>query len=480
MAKNARQMLSFFLLLGLASAASHGLMGAWWGGGDEAKLLDDTFRIDIRTITVRLTYHPEAATVDGEATLAFVMRPGQTRPLVHFDPETRGRSIRSIRLDGEPIDPADASSVRIVEFPGTTQKAVEFRRTLAPGAEHVLALSYSLRLPDGYPRFSTEVNDWAGHGNEELFPTLNSPEEMARHEITLVVDSPTPFRCIGSGWVRQVSAQPQAWILDTEREVASYTVFFALLPQADTILDERTIAGIPVRLMAFVGGASIPSAVATLIAWLPKMTAEIGPFPMPRGFSAFLTTGGGGMEYFGGTISSTGALRHEFAHMYFACSLVARTYRDSWWDEAVTSWYEQTYQTAFVLPPADFRSNMVSGRLPISVGFDARAYFEGAEMFEAMARQVGGRAGMTRFLSYLHQTRAFLPFDTMELVEIFRLYSGRDMSASFLQWLYWGEGMSAVKPLAGEAPPGLPDWTPPAPILQKYKFDESGRGEVRS
>ncbi len=480
MVKKSFSILTFLALLWLGLARPVGLGGHWWGGGDEAKLLADTFRIDIRTITVRLVYHPEAATVDGEATLAFVMRPGQTRPLVHFDPETRGRSIQTIRLDGEPIDPTDAASVRIVEFPGTSQKAIEFRRDMAYGVEHVLNMTYSLTRPNMYPRFSTEVNDLAGHGNEELFPTLNSPEEMARHEITFIVDSPNPFRCIGSGWVRQVSAQPQTWILDTEREVASYTVFFALLPQADTVLQELTIAGVPVRLMAFTGGASIPSAVATLTAWLPKMIAEIGPFPMPRGFSAFLVTGGGGMEYFGGTISSTGALRHEFTHMYFACSLVSRTYRDSWWDEAVTSWYEQTYQTTFDVPPHDYRSNMVSGRLPISVGFDQRAYYEGAEMIEAMARQVGGRAGMARFLSYLHQTRAFIPFDTLELVEIFRLYSGRDLSASFLQWLYWGEGMSAVKPLQGDSPSGPPDWTPPSPILQKYKLDAGGRGKARS
>lgn len=478
--KKSFSILTFLAFLWLCLGLPAGLGGHWWGGGDEAKLLADTFRIDIRTITVRLVYHPEAATVDGEATLAFVMRPGQIRPLVHFDPETRGRSLRSIRLDGEPLDPADASSVRIIEFPGSTQKAIELRRDLASGVEHVLAMTYTLTRPGSYPRFSTEVNDLAGHGNEEIFPTLNSPEEMARHEITFVVDSPTPFRCIGSGWVRQVSAQPQTWILDTEREIASYTVFFALLPQADTVLEERTIAGVPVRIMAFQGGASIPDAFTRLQTWLPKMASEIGPFPMPRGFSVFLVTGGGGMEYFGGTLSSLGALRHEFTHMYFACSLVSRTYRDSWWDEAVTSWYEQTYLTTFDLPPDGYRSNMVSGRLPISVGFDQRAYFEGAEMIEAMARQVGGRAGLTRFLSHLFLTRAFLPFDTMELVEAFRLHSGRDMSASFLQWLYWGEGMSAVRPLAGVAPHDPPDWTPPAPILQKYKAEESRPGEVRS
>ncbi|MCX6559912.1 MAG: hypothetical protein NTZ26_05295, partial [Candidatus Aminicenantes bacterium] len=439
---------------------------------DETKLLADTFRIDIRTITVRLVYHPETFRVDGEATLVFVMRPGQTRPLVHFDPETRGRSIQAVRLDGEPLDPANTVAVRIVEFPGTTQKAVEFQRDLAEGVEHILEMSYTFTQPEGYPRFSTEVNDLDGHGNEEIFPTLNSPEELARHEITLVVDSPSPYRCIGSGWVRPISAQPQTWILDTEREVASYTVLFALLPQADSALDERTIAGVPVRIMAFNAGArpSIPVAYDKLNDWLPKMITELGPFPMPRGLSIFLVSGGGGMEYFGGTISSLSVLRHEITHMYFGCSLIARTYRDSWWDEAATSWYEMTYQTTFAVPGAEFRTNIVGGRLPIAVGFDARAYREGAQVIEAMARQVGNRAGLTRFFSFLYQTRAFSPFSTMDLAEIFRLYSGYDISPSFQRWLYWGEGMSAVAPLDLSHEQTLPDLTPPRVLLEKYRI----------
>jgi hypothetical protein len=156
--------------------------------------------------------------------------------------------------------------------------------------------------------------------------------------------------------------------------------------------------------------------------------------------------------------------------MYFGCSLIARTYRDSWWDEAATSWYEMTYQTTFAVPAADFRTNIVSGRLPIAVGFDARAYREGAQVIEAMARQVGNRAGLTRFFSFLYQTRAFSPFTTMDLAEIFRLYSGYDISSSFKRWLYWGEGMGAVRPLTFGPENAPPDLTPPPALLEKYRM----------
>jgi aminopeptidase N len=444
---------------------------------DEAALLAETFRIDIRTISVRLTYHPESEVVDGEAALTFVMRPGQIRPLVHFDPQTRGASLSAVRLDREPLDPGSTADVRIIEFAGTTQKAVELQRDLDPAEEHYLEMSYSYARAAGYPRFTTEVDDLYGDGNEEIFPTLNSPEELARHEITFVVDSPASYRCIGSGWVRQVATQPQTWILDTEREVASYTVFFALLPESDTVLEEYSIAGIPVRIMAFQGGASPSAAVDKLQPMMAKLVAELGPFPMPRGLSVFLVSNGGGMEYFGGTLSSVGALQHEVTHMYFGCSLVARTYRDSWWDEAATSWYQQTYQTSFSPPPAGFRSNMVSGRRPIGIGFDRRAYFEGANVIEAMARQVGGRAELTRFFQLFHQTQAFIPFGTMDLVEFFRLYSGCDMSESFRQWLYQGEGMGLPGPWEPGFESKAPDWTPPPEVRRRYELSRpSGQG----
>ena len=444
----------------------------------EIQTLDNAFRIDIKTIDVLLTYHPGQAVVDGDATLVFKMRPDQRRPLIHFDPAVRGQVVSSISLDGEALGVADPAAVKVVEFAGTTQKAVEFQRDLTADAEHRLKMSYRLTLPDAYPRFSTEVNDIFGRGNEELFPTLNTPHELARHRITLRVAGSVPYRCLGSGLVRKISAAPQEWLLDTEREVASYTVMFALLPESDTVWDERTIAGVPVRILAFAGGASISEAIVKLNGWLPQIIGEIGPFPMPRGLSVFLVSGGGGMEYFGGTISSVSALRHEVFHMYFGCSAVARTYRDSWWDEAITSWYEETYTSTFVPLDPGYRSNMVSGRSAIAVGFDRRAYFEGTQIVEAMAVRVGGRAGLARFLNYVHRNHAFSPFGTLDLAEYFRQYSGADMRAQFINWLYNGRTPETSSSMRTLAPHKTPDLTPPRSILRKYGLDKKSGTEA--
>ena len=85
--------------------------------GDEAALLNDTFRIDISEIRLTLTYHPEAAIVDGNSRIRFTMRPGQRRPLVHFNPAARGQALQYLQLDDRVwSDPADG--IRVVQFDG--------------------------------------------------------------------------------------------------------------------------------------------------------------------------------------------------------------------------------------------------------------------------------------------------------------------------------------------------------------------------
>jgi hypothetical protein len=445
---------------------------------DEEQLFAEAWRIDISAIDVELTYHPRDAAVDGRAQIRFRMRPGQTRPRIHFAPACRDGVISGWQLDGRSwAEPGDA--FRVVDVAGTTQQALEFVDEVDAALEHQLVVSYRLALGPGYPRFGTEVNDLKGSGNEELFPTLNTPQELARHRITLRVDGDAPYRCLGSGLVEsRENDSCQEWFLDTEREVASYTVMFLLLPAADTLLREGTIAGIPVRMAAFAGGAAIDPAWAELESWLPQLVADIGPFPMPRGLSVFLASGGGGMEYFGGTMSSPGALSHEVFHMYFACSAVARTYRDSWLDEAITSWYDQTYPD-YLVPIADgYRSNMVSGRTPIAVGFDVRAYYQGTQIIETMARRLGGRSAMAAFLADVHRRHAFAPFSTMDLAEFFRQYSGIDLRQQFRDWFYSGQVESAALPPGLPAMASPPDLAPPDAILRRYGLDRPGGGDA--
>jgi aminopeptidase N len=444
----------------------------------EDPLLDSVFRIDIDTITVTFDYVPESHYVDCQAKIEFTMRRGQRRPVIHLAPAIRDNAgtVNSIQLNNETLNLSDESDVRIISFNESSQQALEFQRNLGTNTNivHILEIFYQLTLPGLYPRFSTEVNDLEGRGNEERFPTINTPHELARHILTFRVHSNTPFRCIGSGFVEKTDSNIQEWTLDTEREVASYTVMFALLPQQDTIFEERNINGVDVRVLAFVGGAYVDGAFDMLEQWLPELEDNLGSFPMPRGLSVFLTSSGGGMEYYGATITSLYALMHEVFHMYYGCSTVNKTYRDSWLDEAINVWYELSVDPTFYPMPDTYSSNIVSGRSPAAVGFDRRAYNEGAHIMEAVARELGGRNGMIAFLRYVHSNYSFSPFTTLDFLDYLEDYSGVDMTARFLNWLFQGEQTGSAAETSS-SPLSYPlihkqkvDMTPPQPLLQKY------------
>jgi hypothetical protein len=404
---------------------------------DERSLLDAAYRIDIKSVEAVFDLYPTERRVRVSSAVTFRMRAGQSRPLVHCDPIRSGTEV-ALALDGQGLDPRSENDVRFFSYDGSLQASVELQRELAPDEEHRLEVSYDLPLTDVSGRFFTNVNDLVGRGNDVLFPTLNSPHELARHVLVLRVHGAEPYAMVGSGHVaaRPAGGDVQEWVLDTEREVASYTVMFYLAPAADVVVEERQLHGVDVRVLASLGGVTASAAFAELEPWLAELQSTLGPFPMPRGFSVVLTQGGGGMEYYGGTISSLAALRHETFHMYFGCSTVARTYRDSWWDEAINMWYELSADPAFAPIDAAYRSGIVGSRSPVTVGFDRRAYDEGARIIQAVAEELGGRAAAVTFLRHLHETRSFDPFTTMDLVAEIQAWSGADFHERFRRWLY--------------------------------------------
>lgn len=410
-------------------------------GASEAALLDAVYRIDIERIDAAYDLYPAEGRIQSQAGVTFRMRAGQSRPIFHFEPARGTPDSVALRLDGETLDLARPGDARLITFNGSGQVSLELLRDLAPGVVHRLEAAYTLRFSDGAGRFYATVNDLAGVGNEAAMPLLNTPHELARHTLAFRVHAGEPYVFVGSGLVSASRAgDVQQWTLDSEREVASYTMMFHLAPARAYTVEERRLQGVDVRVLAAVGGVSAADAFAQLDPWLAELQTALGPFPMPRGLSIVLTQTGGGMEYFGATTTSLRALRHEVFHMYFGCSTVARTYRDSWWDEAINMWYELSADPTFAPIAADFRSDIVSARTPVTVGFDRRAYDEGARVIQAMAGDLGGRARMVGFLEDLHRRRSFDPFTTWDLADEIAAAGGVNVRERFTRWLYAAPG----------------------------------------
>jgi hypothetical protein len=418
----------------------------------ETALLDAVFRIDVERVEATFDLYPAERRIQAQTAMTFRMRPAQSRPIVHLGP-ARASSGVALRLDGQDLVPARATDVRIFSFQGSGQVSLELQRDLAPGESHRLEASYPLALTDAGGRFFADVNDIEGRGNDAVFPSLNTPHELAHHVLAFRVHAAEPYLAIGSGRLTRRSAgDVQEWVLDTEREVASYTVMFHLAPARTHLLSERRLQGVDVRVLAPTGGVTAEEAFTTLDPWLAELQATLGPFPMPRGLGVVLTQAGGGMEYYGATTTSLRALRHEVFHMYYGCSTVARTYRDSWWDEAINMWYELSADPAYAPIAESFRSDIVSGRSAVAVGFDRRAYDEGARVIQAVAIGMGGHDPMLRFLRHLHGRRSFDPFTTWQLADEIEAESGLAIHQPFRLWLYQSPG-------AARAPaPSAWDW----------------------
>jgi aminopeptidase N len=412
---------------------------------DEAALLDAVFRVDIETIEAVFDVFPAESRVQAQAAAVFHMRAGQSRPILHFAPAQTAADV-ALSLDGQALAVDGGRDVHFLTFERSGQTSLELQRDLAAGTSHRLEVSWSFALTDAGRRFFTNVNDIEGRGNEIFFPTLNTPHELARHVLVFRVHGAAPYLAVGSGLVTSRSApDAQEWVLDTEREVASYTVMFHVAPAASHVLSERRVQGVDVRVLAPSGGVTAEQAFSTLDPWLPELDRALGPFPMPRGLSVVLTQSGGGMEYFGGTTTSLSALQHEVFHMYFGCSTVARTYRDSWWDEAIDMWYARSLDPSFTPIAETFRSGMVNDRTAVAVGFDVRAYQEGAQIFQAVTAELGGRDQMIRFLRHLHESRSFQPFTTWQLADELQAWSGVSFHDRFRSWLYQGPEAAATR-----------------------------------
>ena len=410
--------------------------------GSEAALLDGVFRIDIETIDATFDVYPAERRVEARATLSFAMRPGQMRPIVHFEPARSSPAV-SLSLDGAPLDVRNPADVKLLSFEGSGQVSLELQREITGGG-HRLEAGYSLSMTDPDGRFYTNVNDIKGEGNETLFPTINSPAELARHLLVFRVHAPEPYLAVGSGLTGTGgSADVQQWSFDSERPVASYTMMFHLGPARLLSLSQRTVQGVDVRAIGPAGGPLADRAFDDLDPWLAELRQNLGPFPMPRGLSLVLNASGGGMEYYGATTTSMGALRHEVFHMYFGTSTVARTYRDSWWDEALDMWYQLSTQPGYAPIPDSYRSDIVARRTPVTVGFDTRAYEQGAQVFQAVAQELGGRERMIGFLRGLHARRSFDPLTTWDLADEIRAQTGADFRERFRLWLYQGPNATA-------------------------------------
>ena len=165
----------------------------------EAALLDAVFRIDVERVEAVFDVYPAERRVQAQAAVTFRMRPGQSRPIVHFEP-ARSTGV-ALRLDGQDLDPGRASDARLVSSRDRARSRSSCSGTWPRAFRTGWRRATRFPLADADGRFFAESTTSTAAGNETLFPTLNTPHELAHHVLVFRVHAAEPYLAVGSGLV---------------------------------------------------------------------------------------------------------------------------------------------------------------------------------------------------------------------------------------------------------------------------------------
>jgi hypothetical protein len=99
---------------------------------DQTALLDAAFRIDVQRVEAVFDLVPAEGEVRVWSATTFRMRPGQSRPIVHFAPAVSGTDV-TLALDGTVLETRSESDVRLLRFETSGQDSVEIQRDLSGG-----------------------------------------------------------------------------------------------------------------------------------------------------------------------------------------------------------------------------------------------------------------------------------------------------------------------------------------------------------
>jgi hypothetical protein len=166
---------------------------------------------------------------------------------------------------------------------------------------------------------------------------------------------------------------------------------------------------------------NLATEINNLKTWLANNESSYGPYLHGNRFVAFLNVGG--MEYEGGTTSSSSALRHETFHSWFARGLKPASQPDGWWDEAWTVYNDfgagGSLPFDFTDPPVELHPENPWVR--ITAG---GAYTDGERFFEGVASLISV-ANLKSLMSDFYKERNATPATTMNIEEFLVCRSGQ-------------------------------------------------------
>lgn len=391
--------------------------------------------VDIQSLSANLTFDGATSSGVGDATVVFKVGPHGGNPI--FDLR---QTLTGVWLDGAAIPVSQAAHH---DFGGGAHAELRvLERVLEAGSTHTLRVTYTLGPPQASsagsyqpamtfsagPRlvFNFGFTDLGAGRYLEAWVPANLIFDQFDLQLELrLLHSSISHSVITNGAVTVLG--PNHWRVNFPGRFTALSPLLEIRP-TDSLASASSatvlpVSGASVTIEAWKPAASsvnLDTQITQIAGFLADNENSTGPYVHGDRFVAFLHVGG--MEYEGGTTTSTGALRHETFHSWWARGVKPASQPDGWWDEAWTVYNDngasETLPFNFSDPPVT-----LCPRNPWVRVTTGGAYTDGYRFWKGVAAWIGAGA-LRSLMSEFYRRRWRRPVTTTDIEEFLLCRTG--------------------------------------------------------
>ncbi len=392
--------------------------------------------IDIASIEASFTFDGNTQTAVADATITYTVGPTAGNPIFDLRQE-----ITQAWLDGVLLPVSQLVHHNFGTGPFTDLRVVE--AVQAAGSVHTLRVQYNLAMPasqlggsylpalDWSPgprlRFVFGLSDLnRARYAEAWFPANLIFDQYSISLELRITNTLAAHSVITNGSLSSLGFNH--WrIIFPERFTALSPMLevrdsAALIQQTDTVV--LPVSGKIVTIEAWrltSSTVNLGTEINNIKTLLTDNENNYGPYLHENRIVAFFN-GAGGMEYEGGTTTSTSALLHETFHSWYARGIKPSSQADGWWDEGFTVFHDGGADDAI---PFDFSdpSVLLCSRDPWQRNTPSNSYSDGSRFWRGITSLIGA-GNLNALMGDLYQLYHGQPVSSQMIEEFLLSRSG--------------------------------------------------------
>jgi hypothetical protein len=405
--------------------------------------------VDIESISAVFTFDGAAQTATADATMTYTVGPTVGHPF--FDLR---QNITQAWLDGVLFPVAQLAHHVFGATAFTNLRVIESLQ--AAGSVHTLRVLYTLSLPDSQLggsylpaldwlagpklRFVFGLSDLNKARYAEAWLPANLIFDQFRIDLEMqITGTMATHSVISNGAITPLGANH--WSISFPDRFTAISPMLeirasdSLVQHVDSVV--LPVSGKTVAIEAWKPSGSavnLLTETANIKTFLIENENDYGGYAHENRFVAFFN-GSGGMEYEGGTTTSTGALRHETFHSWFARGIKPSSQADGWWDEGFTTFHDDGANDVipfdFTQPPV-----LLCSRDPWQRNTPGNSYADGSDFWKGIAAIVGV-ANLNAMAGDLYDAHKGNPISTAMIEEFLLCRSGNpDIVDAFHRFVF--------------------------------------------